>query len=91
MHVTMSMLIESKSRHRAKSLMFALANIDLRARRGWGFRLHPQGRRPEDRSAADERKPLFALANYERKARAVVRFSERRAPSDLLLAGRVRF
>ena len=45
---------------------------------GWRFRLHLQGQRPEDRSAADKRKPLFALANYERKARAIVCFSKKR-------------
>ena len=46
--------------------MFALANTSATSEEGMGIPAPPQGCRPEDIGQhADERKPLFALANYE--------------------------
>ena len=59
-----------------------------------GIPAPPQGRRPEDiGQRADERKPLFAQANYELQARseAVVCASKLRAKSELRMVGGVRF
>ena len=59
-----------------------------------GIPTPPQGRRPEDiGQRADERKSLFAQANYELRAKseAVVCGSKQRAKSDLRMVGGVRF
>ena len=61
---------------------------------GMGIPAPPQGRRPEDiGQRADERKPLFAQANYDLRAKseAVVCASKLRAKSDLRMVRRVRF
>ena len=61
------------------------------ARRGWGFQLH---RRAEDiGQCADERKPLFALANNELRAisEAIVYIRKQQAKSDLRMVEGVRF
>ena len=87
-------LLELESRHRATSLMLALANINQRCSEGMGIPAPPQGRRSEDIGQhADERKPLFALANDELRAvsEAVVCVSKQQAKSDLRMVGGVRF
>ena len=74
--------------------MFALANTSSYERGGDGDSSSTAGRRPEDIvQRADERKPLFAQANYELlvKSEAVVWASKQRAKSDLRMVGGVRF
>ena len=72
----------------------ALANINQLCSEGMGIPAPLQGRRPEDiGQRADERKPSFAQANYELRAKseAIVCASKRRAKSDLHMVGGVRF
>ena len=59
-----------------------------------GIPAPPQGRRPKDiGQCTDERKPLFAQANYELRAKseAVVCTGKLRAKSDLRMVGGLRF